>query len=99
MFLGWKNQYCKHNCTTQYNLQIQCNPYPSTNGIFSQKYNKNFIICMEAIKILKNQSNLKKNGAGGISLPDFKLQNVLLMNLLSPWGFPVVRNPVVKKSQ
>ena len=54
---------------------------------------------MEAIKILKNQSNLKKNGAGGISLPDFKLQNVLLMNLLSPWGFPVVRNPVVKKYQ
>ena len=54
---------------------------------------------MEAIKILKNQSNLKKNGAGGINLPDFKLHNVLLMNLLSAWGFLVVRNPVVKKSQ
>ena len=34
MFLNWKNQYCEHNYTTQSNLQIQCNPYQITNGIF-----------------------------------------------------------------
>ena len=34
MFLDWKNQFCENNCTTQSNLQIQCNPYQTTNGIF-----------------------------------------------------------------
>ena len=34
MFLGWKNQYCKNDYTTQRYIQIQCNPYQITNGIF-----------------------------------------------------------------
>ena len=34
MFLDWKNQYCQNDYTTQGNLQIQCNPYQITNGIF-----------------------------------------------------------------
>ena len=38
----------------------------------------------------------KKNGAGGITFPDFKLHSVHLMNLLSAWGFPAVKNPVVQ---
>ena len=29
-----KNQYCKNDDTTKCNLQIQCNPYQITNGIF-----------------------------------------------------------------
>ena len=36
MFLDWKNQYCENDYTTQSNLQIQCNPYQITNGIFLQ---------------------------------------------------------------
>ena len=35
-FLDWKNQYCQHDYTTQGNLQIQCNPYQTANGIFSE---------------------------------------------------------------
>ena len=35
---------------------------------FSQNENKDFIICMET---QSSQSNLKKNGAGGIRLSDF----------------------------
>ena len=31
---SWKNQYCENDYTTQSNLQIQCNPYQLTNGIF-----------------------------------------------------------------
>ena len=31
-----KNQYCENDYTTKCNLQIQCNPYQITNGIFSQ---------------------------------------------------------------
>ena len=27
MFLGWKNQYCENDYTTQSNLQVQYNPY------------------------------------------------------------------------
>ena len=30
----WKNQYCENDYTTQSHLQIQCNPYQITNGIF-----------------------------------------------------------------
>ena len=34
MFLDWKIQFCQNDYTTQGNLQIQCNPYPTTTGIF-----------------------------------------------------------------
>ena len=34
MFMNWKNQYSENEYTTQSNLQIQCNPYQATNGIF-----------------------------------------------------------------
>ena len=36
MFLGRKNQYCKNDHTTKHNLQIQCDPYQITNGIFTE---------------------------------------------------------------
>ena len=56
------------------NLQIQCNPYQTTTGIFHRTSTKNFTICMETQKTLNSQSNLrKKNGAGGIRLPDLRL--------------------------
>ena len=41
MFLDWKNQYCENDYTTQGNLQIQCNPYQITNGIFYGTRTKN----------------------------------------------------------
>ena len=34
MLLGWKNQYYENHYITKSNLQIQCNPYQITNGIF-----------------------------------------------------------------
>ena len=40
MFVDWKNQYCQNDCTTQGNLQIQCNPYQTTNGIFHRTRTK-----------------------------------------------------------
>ena len=36
VFLGRKNQYCENNHTTKCNLQIQCDPYQITNGIFTE---------------------------------------------------------------
>ena len=60
MFLDWKNQHCENDYTTQSNLQIQCNPYQTTNGIFHRTRTKNFTICMETQKTLNSQSNLEK---------------------------------------
>ena len=45
--LDWKNQYCENDYTIQSNLQIQCNPYKTTNGIFHGTRTKKFTICME----------------------------------------------------
>ena len=74
MFLGRKNQYSENDYTTKHNLQTQCDPYQITNGTFHRARTKNFTIHMEKQKTLNSQSSLeKKNGAGGINLPNFRL--------------------------
>ena len=60
MFLGWKNQYYENNYITKCILQIHCDPYQITNGIFHRTKTKNFTVCMETQKILNSQSNIKK---------------------------------------
>ena len=45
--MDWKNQYSENEYTTQSNLQIQCNPYQATNGIFQRTRKNNFTIGME----------------------------------------------------
>ena len=59
MFLDWKNQHCENDSTTQSNLQIQCNPYQTTNGISNGTRTKNCIICMETQKTPNSQRNLE----------------------------------------
>ena len=53
MYMDWKNQYSENEYTTQSNLQIQCNPYQATNGIFHRARTNNFTICMETQKNLE----------------------------------------------
>ena len=48
MFMDWKNQYSENEYTTQSNLQIQCNPYETTNSIFHRT--NSFTIFMEKKK-------------------------------------------------
>ena len=60
MFLDWKNQHCENDYTTQSNLQIQCNSYQITNGIFHRTRTQNLKICVETQKTLNGQSNLEK---------------------------------------
>ena len=56
------------------NLQIQCDPYQITNGIFHRTETKNFTMHMQTQKTLNSQTVLrKKKGTGEIKLPDFRL--------------------------
>ena len=59
-FLDWKNQYCENDYTTKCNLQIQCDPYQITNGIFHRTRTKDLPIHMEKQKTQNSQSNLEK---------------------------------------
>ena len=59
MILDWKNQHCENDSTTQSNLQIQCNPYQITNGIFYGTGTQNLKICMETQKTRTSQSSLE----------------------------------------
>ena len=59
MFLDWKNQHFENDYTTQSSLQIQCNPYQITNGIFYRIRIKRLKICMETQKTPNSQSSLE----------------------------------------
>ena len=58
MFLDWNNQYYQNDYINQQNLQIQYNPYQTTNGIFHRARTKNFTIHMDTQKAPNSQSNL-----------------------------------------
>ena len=60
MYLDWKNQYFENDYTIQSNLQIQCNPYQTTNGLFHRTRTENFAVFLETQKTLNSQSNVEK---------------------------------------
>ena len=60
MVLDRKNQYCENDYTTKHNLQIQCEPYQLTDGIFHRTKTKNFTIHMETQRTPNSQSSLEK---------------------------------------
>ena len=45
MVLGKKNQYCENEYTTKWNLQIHCDPYQTTNGIFLVLFRTRILYC------------------------------------------------------
>ena len=71
--LDWKNQHCENDSTTKSNLQIQRNPYQTTNAIFHRTRTTNFTIWKHKRPRIAKAILRKKNGAGGIRLPDFRL--------------------------
>ena len=58
--MGRKSKYCENDYTTKHSLQIQCDPYQITSGIFNRTRTKIFTIHMETQKTLNSQSNLEK---------------------------------------
>ena len=64
MLMDWKNQYSENENTTQSNLQIQCNPYQASNGIFPMVSRELEQIISQFVwkykKTLNSQSNLEK---------------------------------------
>ena len=74
IFMDQKNQYSENEYTTQSNLQIQCNPYQAPVIFFTEleQIISRFVWKYEKPRIAKAILR-KKNGTGGINLPDFRL--------------------------
>ena len=73
MLFDRRNQYCQNDYTTKGTLQMQCNPYQITNGIFHRARKKYFKLSLEAQMTQNSESHPEKNGARGIRVPDFRL--------------------------
>ena len=74
MFLGRKSQYYENGYTTKCNIQVQCDLYQITNGIFHRTRTKISQFTWKHGRPKRAKAVLrKKKGAGGINLPDFRL--------------------------
>ena len=71
MFLDWKNQYCENDKAI---YRFNANPIKLPMAFFTELKQKKFTICMETQDTKKAKATLrKKNGAGRIRCPDFRL--------------------------
>ena len=74
MLLGWKSQYCENDYTINVMYKYNAIPIKLPMALFTELEQKNVTIHMkhkrpQAVKAILR----KKNGAGGMKLPDFRL--------------------------
>ena len=60
-------------CSIDLHLQIQCNPYQATNGILHRTRTNNFTVWKYKKPQIAKAILRKKNGTGGIDLPEFRI--------------------------
>ena len=74
MFLDWKNQHCENDYTTQSNYRFSAIPVKLPMACFTE-LGQNFsqFVWKHRRPQIAKAILRKKNGAGGIRLPDFRL--------------------------
>ena len=77
VFMDWKNQYSENEYTSQSNLQIQCNPYQATNGIFHRTRTNNFTIWKQVTKMVNAQEGAEMRGLSYINYKGSNHMNYL----------------------
>ena len=70
MFLGWKDQYCENDYPTKFNLQIQCNPYQITKGIFHKTGTKSIFQMTMDIGWMKHKAESGAVTSGQVGKAD-----------------------------
>ena len=93
MFMDWKNQYSENEYTTQSNLQIQCNPYQATNGIFHRTRTNNFQEGVSWVQRLKQLPAMQETWVRSLGQEDPLEKEMATHSSTLAWKIPWMEEP------